>query len=355
MTPVNERMFTMEVNEIIKAIRKSSITLVSKETGIDSHRISVLLKFPSEMTKDEKEILNVYFSYPRSTEKTAEELTKNLRENLKSLIRESGIEPDDICKRTGIAVSTIYRIGYNAYTGGFRMGMVTKLSDIFNVPEVDLVFERYDPSWLNRKPIRGEFKPYINLSKAFAKTGITKRALAEKMGIKDNSIVRYFKENTRYPEIETTLRFADAMGIDPRILFERVPSKDDKPVKENSKPIIDSSTTAAKQSSMDINAKNVYRLEPAIKKFYPDAKKIVITFKDGSLLVIRGLINAIEAEFDSATSAVKTVKQTEDFKAFSSDPKYVKILKVVALQNLFEKFGIKYKDLLKEISVIADL
>lgn len=196
----------MEANEIVGKIRKSNITLVSKETGIDSHRISILLKFPTEMTKDEKEILNMYFSYPRPDEKTAEELTKNLHENLKSLIRESGIEPDDICKRTGIAVSTIYRIRRDAYIGGISMGIVTKLSDFFNVSEIDLIFEKYDPSWLNRKPISGKFKPFINLSKAF-----------------------------------------------------------------------------------------------------------------------------------------------------SSDPKYVKILKVVALQNIFEKFGIKYKDLLKEISVIADL
>lgn len=148
-----------ELNELIAIIPKSMIPLISKETGIDSRRICVILEAPTEMTKDEKEILREYFSYPNHSEDiaedieiTADELKKNLHMNLQALLNTTFVEPNELHKVTGISLSTIHRLKSLPYKNGrCFLSVVTKLADVFNVTESELFFEKFDSRWLIRK------------------------------------------------------------------------------------------------------------------------------------------------------------------------------------------------------------
>lgn len=167
---------------------------------------------------------------------------------------------------------------------------------------------------------------------------MTKGDLAEKIGVKNGCQISRYMLGRSFFEIETLLKLAWAMNMNPQLFFERVAE--------------DYNST----NNVSVSTEVIYHLEMNVKKLYPNTRKIFITFDEGSLLVINGMDNRIEAEFvPSVTSIIPPITQIEDFHEFASDPKYVKILKVIALKKIFDKFSIKHKDLLEEISVIADL
>ena len=82
---------------------------------------------------------------------------------------------------------------------------------------------------------------------------------------------------------------------------------------------------------------------------------MILTFSDGSLLIVRGTSTAIEIDYESVSDPSKSIKRKEDFHNHINANKYLKYLKIKSLQNLFAELGIPEKDFEKEIAIIADL
>ena len=92
-----------------------------------------------------------------------------------------------------------------------------------------------------------------------------------------------------------------------------------------------------------------------VKRMSPEIQRMILTFSDGSLLIVRGTSTAIEIDYESVSDPSKSIKRKDDFHNYINANKYLKYLKIKSLQNLFAELGIPEKDFGKEIAIIADL
>lgn len=180
----------------------------------------------------------------------------------------------------------------------------------------------------------------IKLKKLMNERKISAVALIHKSGLAQSTISRYLTGAGCPKKNAAKLALAKALEVPVSELFDG----------EN----IDESSVMA-EITQESTVELPTTLSVCVKRLYPEVQKLLLTFSDGSLLIVRGSTGGIDIDFESASDKKRSFKRKEDLHNFISDSNYTKILKVKALQNLFAELGIPEKDFMKEIAVIADL
>lgn len=180
----------------------------------------------------------------------------------------------------------------------------------------------------------------IKLKRIMNEKKISAVALIRKSGLSQSSISRYLRGAGCPKKNAAKLALAKALEIPVSDLFDG----------EN----IDESmvmTEIARESVAELSTTSGV----CVKRMSPEIQRMILTFSDGSLLIVRGTSTAIEIDYESVSDPSKSIKRKDDFHNYINANKYLKYLKIKSLQNLFAELGIPEKDFEKEIAIIADL
>lgn len=180
----------------------------------------------------------------------------------------------------------------------------------------------------------------IKLKRIMNEKKISAVSLINKSGLSQATISRYLTGAACPKRNAAKIALAKALNVPVSELFDG----------ENiDEPVV--MAEIARESVVELPTTSSVR----VKRLYPEVQKLLLTFSDGSLLIVRGSTGGIDIDFESASDKKRSFKRKEDLHNFISDSNYTKILKVKVLQNLFAELGIPEKDFMKEIAVIADL
>ena len=317
----------MTTNEIKSKADKMGIDTLSKKTSIPEQRLSLLMRKPIFMTSDERmkieDALNV-------------QINKN---NLES-VGEKAVEMP--AEKMPVEMSTE------------KESVSPKLEEKSGKAEETLAETENKIPEKNRN-----FS--IKLKKLMNKKRMTSSKLILKSGLCAQSIYSYMN-GTVYPRKKSRDALVRALDVPYSVLFgddenkKKVVNKVEN-VKKSEVP--DDNITTEVVSIDEAGAIDVKPINtgsaPSVKRLSPEIQRMILTFSDGSLLIVRGTSNAIEIDYECVSDQNKSFKRKEDLHKYINANKYLKYLKIKILQNLFLELGIPEKDFGREIAIIADL